>query len=1118
MKLTPTIYSSSEEETQKQTLELFLKQYEDINNGVSHSYVIPSKLFKNLSKDDKNKLYKKINSIYPGRWNIPNSKLKEFYQIYANSDKTYCISELHIKECSPIIIDIDVEQSENKSKFSLKCIKCVISLFYQEINKFTEIDNKSCYVLKRNKPYKKTNEIYKDGLHIYFPDIVTEYSYQIQLRNNLLSQLKELLLEYDIKGNIEEIYDIAPCKSSGSIMLYNSSKFHNNKFLPKYKIVRKYMYDDDNMNKQDIEEDIWDILKILSIRNKTEINKCDDNYIENMKTKSKTELKNINIKNDEERDIENDDEIKDNDTYVYKNELIEYLNLLNNKYYDDRTEWLKIGAIIWSESRKEINKNVDKKKEIDNEWLTIFDNFSKKSTDSNNKYESFESIKKLWKSFKINSKNKATMKTIYKALIDDGKKKELFNIQNKYKQQVSIVKCINENKNKFDNKDIIDVVDVKKILNGKNMKQVFLKGNTCRNMAHDTDCKCVTVNNNGSMYMTCNICQDMYPIDGLNINNNYITAIFNVNNTINNYYGSSEDLILSDKKLPDKKIKHLLQCIDIKKRIQNWESIAELMKKKDESFEDFKEFSCDHFEQDCNCLQIWNSYNNKLITYENMFDWAIEDNIYKLYEKDCFELNDIISIVSDKVYSSIELLYMEIYKLCENYVYIINSGLSRRIALKMKYDKDTTMYKYELGQWIKFKKDYEDVVLYGIKLNSKGNTNIKLKLVDVICKLPQLNYKGIFNKPYHPFENKNDEIDEYVNTFSPMTAEYINDELYDENKISPILNHIKEVWCNNDDFLYKYVLSYFSQIIKTPWNKTNICLVIYGIQGVGKSCILEAIIKYIMGPSCGLQTNGLSDLVNKQFQEFLENKLFIVCEEPTMLNDMNFSTYVESLKNFITAGKLNVEKKFADKYVIDSYHNLIITCNHLKGIHIQDEKERRFVVLKCSDKYVGNVKYFNVLNECCNNKENMNMLFSYFYKYNDKIPLLPVPMTEGKEEAIEEKMSVYSQFLFCKENREELFMNEEYSTIELYDIFKYWYQNKMNKNTHYLPSRDKFIKEMKEYGESKRSTIKNEHGKQPTVFYFGENTKSKINLLNKRVYGTIEKPYKIENKHSFYNN
>jgi len=71
MKLTPNIDSSSEDDIQNQNLELFLKQYEDIDNGVSHSYVIPSKLFKDLYKDDKNKLYKKlilfilVNGIYP---------------------------------------------------------------------------------------------------------------------------------------------------------------------------------------------------------------------------------------------------------------------------------------------------------------------------------------------------------------------------------------------------------------------------------------------------------------------------------------------------------------------------------------------------------------------------------------------------------------------------------------------------------------------------------------------------------------------------------------------------------------------------------------------------------------------------------------------------------------------------------------------------------------------------------------------------------------------------------------------------------------------------------------------------------------------------------------------
>ena len=112
-------------------------------------------------------------------------------------------------------------------------------------------------------------------------------------------------------------------------------------------------------------------------------------------------------------------------------------------------------------------------------------------------------------------------------------------------------------------------------------------------------------------------------------------------------------------------------------------------------------------------------------------------------------------------------------------------------------------------------------------------------------------------------------------------------------------------------------------------------------MGSGKSIIIEMMIKHMFGINCAHQTQGLKSICSR-FQGWIENKLLVLAEEPTSMNDMNFSEITEKLKDFITSNKCEIEKKGVDKYAIDAFHTLIITCNHLKGIHVPNDKERRY--------------------------------------------------------------------------------------------------------------------------------------------------------------------------------
>jgi len=151
-------------------MEGFLKKYES-DEGSSHTMML-GKTF-----------------IKPGKWKIPNEKLDELYGIYAKEyKKGYTLVERHIENVSPIVIDIDIKQNENIRKITDDFIEEIVGKLYGEINKYIDLKehNGKCYVMQRELVYENERGTYKDGLHIQFPYLVTEFEYQIKMRTNLL--------------------------------------------------------------------------------------------------------------------------------------------------------------------------------------------------------------------------------------------------------------------------------------------------------------------------------------------------------------------------------------------------------------------------------------------------------------------------------------------------------------------------------------------------------------------------------------------------------------------------------------------------------------------------------------------------------------------------------------------------------------------------------------------------------------------------------------------------------------------------------------------------------------------------------------------------------------------
>jgi P4 family phage/plasmid primase-like protien len=203
-----------------------------------------------------------------GAFNIPDDKLDEFYELYSialASGSNLSILEAN-STISPLLIDLDfrhkIEQSNEKyakshkrlinekhiNSFVLMIMKCIDNWF--DINSTRSwskelrrnppdgfsgtipkrvYDPRIALVFRRKRPYSDNNKILKDGVHIIFPELITNTLSRHILRGNVILNMettenKDLQEMVSLCNNkMEDIYDKAVIDRN-PWMVYGSDK------------------------------------------------------------------------------------------------------------------------------------------------------------------------------------------------------------------------------------------------------------------------------------------------------------------------------------------------------------------------------------------------------------------------------------------------------------------------------------------------------------------------------------------------------------------------------------------------------------------------------------------------------------------------------------------------------------------------------------------------------------------------------------------------------------------------------------------------------------------------------------------------------------------------------
>lgn len=264
---------------------------------------------------------------------------------------------------------------------------------------------------------------------------------------------------------------------------------------------------------------------------------------------------------------------------------------------------------------------------------------------------------------------------------------------------------------------------------------------------------------------------------------------------------------------------------------------------------------------------------------------------------------------------------------------------------------------------------------------------------------------------------------------------------YKKADTSRIYNHIRFMaGLSNTEEVYEYLLNWFAWCVQFPALKTMVCLIFYGKQRSGKSCIAENLLSIIMGMRKIMVTGSVDKIFGKHSD--VGNKHLVVLNEANGKETKNIH---EVIKDAITRETVITEPKGIDAYESTDYVNYIMTTNNISAVDVPSD-DSRFMPIAVNNCLIGNIDYFKELRADMDDNDVMGSFYDDLMKRDltGWNACTYRPMTDLKKDMVELSISPYQEFinwLYIELSTEFNDNNNiiSYSGAELYYMFKrFW--------------------------------------------------------------------------------
>ena len=135
----------------------------------------------------------------------------------------------------------------------------------------------------------------------------------------------------------------------------------------------------------------------------------------------------------------------------------------------------------------------------------------------------------------------------------------------------------------------------------------------------------------------------------------------------------------------------------------------------------------------------------------------------------------------------------------------------------------------------------------------------------------------------------------------------------------------------------EWFLSWLAYPIKYPGEKLNTAVLLWGLQGTGKSTIGVTMQAVYGENNCSVP--GQNEL-ERDFNSWLADKQFILAEE---IAGNDARRYVAKLKHLVTGHSIHINKKGIEAFDYPNKANFLFTSNYSNALFI-DEDDRRYFV------------------------------------------------------------------------------------------------------------------------------------------------------------------------------
>jgi P4 family phage/plasmid primase-like protien len=281
-------------------------------------------------------------TISPCRsYTIVNEAVDRFLTYYAAAIEDgvhLSFTERHVN-ISPIIIDFDFKQKSPIRLYTIGQIQEIVSIIVEKIKSKLvnpSDENLSCYVLEKPKPRRdqKHEGLYKDGIHLIFPYVVTPPLFQEWLREDCMPIISSVLPIDSFINTIESIYDKNVIK--GNWMMYGSKK-------PDEQFAWKATFKINNGTVEVINDDINNFISLFSIRNKH--NETQTTALQNISTRPDDTISQITTVS---AFITLSATTRQSEIKVVK----DLVGILSNERADSYDTWIRVGWCLYNINHK----------------------------------------------------------------------------------------------------------------------------------------------------------------------------------------------------------------------------------------------------------------------------------------------------------------------------------------------------------------------------------------------------------------------------------------------------------------------------------------------------------------------------------------------------------------------------------------------------------------------------------------------------------------------------------------------------------------------------------------------------------------------------------------------